>query len=238
MSRPLLGPGPAIAHPSPNFGPRRDGLTARLVVIHFTGMGLCDEALDRLSTPAHEVSAHYLIARDGGLFRLVDEHCRAWHAGHGTWGGMADLNSRSIGIELDNTGSAPFSAPLMDRLEALLADILTRRQIPPEGVIGHQDFAPMRKWDPGPRFDWQRLARAGLAVWPDPDAARGAPDEAGFLAAAATFGYPVEAGLAPILAAFRARFRPWAEGPLDSHDLGAATDLATRFPVDQAAASA
>ena len=232
------GLGAVIPHPSPNFGDRRDGLSPRLVVLHFTGMVDLNEALDRLCTPAHEVSAHYVIARDGRLFHLVDEDKRAWHAGHGTWGGQRDINSRSIGIELDNTGTHPFPAPLMDHLEVLLAGILGRWQIPPEGVIGHQDFAPARKWDPGPRFDWQRLARAGLAVWPGQGAQDCTPDDAEFLTAAARFGYPAEAGLAPVLAAFRARFRPWAEGPLEPRDMAAVTDLAERFPVDQEPSSA
>lgn len=240
MPAPATGAGPAILHPSPNFGPRRDGLLPRLVVIHFTGMAVMEEALERLCAPEHEVSAHYLIARDGRLFQLVEEEQRAWHAGHGTWGGLADINSRSIGIELDNTGSAPFSAPLMDRLEGLLAALLPRWNIPPEGVIGHQDFAPTRKWDPGPRFDWQRLARSGLAVWPEPELPMTAdrPEEAAFLAAAQGFGYPVEAGLETLLATFRARFRPWATGPLAAADMAAIHDLARRFPVDRAVPSA
>ena len=227
-------PADAIACPSPNCGPRRDGLLPRLVVIHFTGMGDLDAALERLCAPEHEVSAHYLIARDGRLFQLVAEDQRAWHAGRGSWGGLDDINSRSIGIELDNTGATPFPAPLMDRLEALLSGLLDRWSIPPEGVIGHQDFAPTRKWDPGPRFDWRRLARAGLAVWPEGPPEKpmtvDRPEEAAFLTAAEVFGYPVEAGLAVVLAAFRARFRPWAAGPLDIADIAAVTDLATRFP--------
>lgn len=235
----------ARACPSPNHGARRDGHRPRLVVIHFTGMEDCDAALARLSAPEHEVSAHYLVARDGTLFDMVAEERRAWHAGHGTWGGRGDINSRSIGIELDNTGATPFSAPLMDCLEILLADILARWKIPPEGVIGHQDFAPTRKWDPGPRFDWHRLARAGLSVWPDPGAGSGpapktveGPEETDFLAAARAFGYPVETGLAPILAAFRARFRPWSTGALDAQDLALLRDLARRFPVDRGTPSA
>ncbi len=215
--------------PSPNFSPRRGGHTPQLVVLHFTAMESCRAALERLCAPAHEVSSHYLIGRDGGLFQLVDEEMRAWHAGAGAWGGQSDVNSRSIGIELDNTGAHPFSAPQMDRLTDLLAGILERWNILPKGVIGHSDLAPMRKSDPGPRFDWHRLARAGLSVWPEP-VSDAAPDDATFLDHAARFGYPTDHGLAPILTAFRLRFRPWATGPLASADMAAIADLAARHP--------
>ncbi len=222
-----------IACPSPNCGPRRDGLTPELVVIHYTAMPTAEAALERLCAPEHEVSAHYLIGRDGQLWQLVDEDLRAWHAGAGTWRGQGDVNSRSIGVELDNSGLHPFSEPQIARLEMLLCDILARWGIGPEGVIGHQDFAPQRKTDPGPRFDWRRLARAGVSVWPAPGApAR--PDPARFLEDAAAFGYPAEAGLAPVLAAVRARFRPWASGPLNPEDMALAAGLA----VDQRAARA
>jgi N-acetylmuramoyl-L-alanine amidase len=228
------------AHPSPNFGERRGGARPALIVIHYTALASAEAALARLTAPEHEVSAHYLVARDGALYQLVDEDKRAWHAGAGSWGGQGDVNSRSIGIELDNSGFAPFAAPLMDRLEALISDILARHELGPEDVIGHQDMAPARKLDPGPRFDWRRLARAGLAVWPAPEgtAPAPAPDAAAFRAAAIRFGYPAEAGPAALLAAFRARFRPGAEGPLAPADMAAIADLAARFPVDPAPASA
>ena len=228
-----MPPGAVLPHPSPNFGDRRDGLTPALVVLHYTALPSAAEALARLCAPEHEVSAHYLIDRAGQLYQLVDEDRRAWHAGAGSWGGQGDVNSRSIGIELDNPGTCPFSAPLMDRLEVLLSDILARHGLAPEAVIGHQDMAPRRKLDPGPRFDWRRLALGGLAVWPGAGAAP--PDDAAFLADAVRFGYPVEAGFAAVFAAFRARFRPWARGPLDPADMAAIIDLAARFPVDRAA---
>ncbi len=94
---------------------------------------------------------------------------RAWHAGAGLWGGQEDVNSRSIGIELQkNRGDEPFAAPQMVALERLLQGIMARWDIPAQGVIGHSDMAPSRKGDPGPRFDWRRLAlqgcRSGLTM--------------------------------------------------------------------------
>lgn len=193
------------------------------MVLHYTEMDSAAAARDRLCDPASGVSAHYLIGRDGTLWPLVAEEARAWHSGAGAWAGRGDVNSRSIGIELDNDGASPFSAPLMARLESLLADILGRWGIAPAGVIAHSDMAPERKRDPGPRFDWRRLARQGLAVWPD-GARPVPPDPAGFTAALDRIGYP--AGERDLrLAAFRLRFRPWARGPLDAHDMGAALAL-------------
>ncbi|MCP4822415.1 MAG: N-acetylmuramoyl-L-alanine amidase [Shimia sp.] len=207
-----------IEYPSPNFGPRRDGLRPELVVLHYTAMATAEAALDRLCDPAPEVSAHYLICEKGRVFRLVDEKMRAWHAGAGTWQGKADINSRSIGIELDNRGTHPFSEPQMAALETLLPAIMTRWSIPASGVIGHSDMAPGRKFDPGPSFDWRRLARQGLAIWPDDQ-----PAEGDWYRAAAALGYDVDS--ADALAAFRARFRPWATGPLDAEDARIATRL-------------
>lgn len=217
--------GQVIACPSPNFGPRRDRLTPELVVIHYTAMADVGAALERLCAPEHNVSAHYLVGRDGRLWQLVDEDMRAWHAGSGCWTGRGDVNSRSIGIELDNSGAFPFSEPQMQRLEALLSELLRRWHIPLAGVIGHQDFAPDRKGDPGRRFDWRRLALAGLSVWPEPGVPA-APDDARFLRDAATFGYPVEVGIEPVLDAVRARFRSYATGPLDRDDMALAAGLA------------
>ncbi|HHL21754.1 MAG TPA: N-acetylmuramoyl-L-alanine amidase, partial [Aliiroseovarius sp.] len=154
------------AHPSPNHTARRDGLQPRLIVLHFTAMATCDDALARLCAPEHEVSAHYLISNKGDVFQMVEEHRRAWHAGAGAWGGVQDINSRSLGIELDNTGATPFAAAQMDALEQLMRGIMQRWAIPAAGVIGHSDMAPLRKADPGRRFDWRRLALGGLSVWP------------------------------------------------------------------------
>ena len=211
-----------------------------MIILHYTAMLTAEAALDRLCDPAAEVSAHYLIAEDGRLWRLVPEDRRAWHAGVAGWGGAADLNSRSIGIELANSGEAPFSEPQMRALERLLADSLARWRIPPERVLGHQCVAPERKADPGPRFDWRRLARQGLSVWLDWDGM--GDDEAGaavFQQAAAAFGYPVprtgawDRATLAVADAFRARFRPGdrTPGPLSSAGLAHLEALAARWPV-------
>lgn len=217
--------------PSPNHGPRRDGLTPELVVLHFTAMADCAAARARLCDPVAEVSAHWLIDYDGRAEALVPEPARAWHAGAGEWGGRGDVNSRSIGVELANTGAEPFPEAQMVALEMLLRGILGRWSIPPQGVIGHSDMAPLRKSDPGPKFDWQRLARQGLSVWPAPPRVPSRPDPDGFARALTAFGYP-EAAPEPRLAAFRLRFAPARKGPLSTQDCAEAADLALRFAVD------
>ncbi|MBV7410495.1 N-acetylmuramoyl-L-alanine amidase [Maritimibacter sp. DP1N21-5] len=241
MSRPRppsKGAAGALWHPSPNFGPRRDRLRPNLIVLHFTAMASAQAALDRLCAPEHEVSSHYLVGRDGQVWQMVDEDMRAWHAGAGDWGGTGDVNSRSIGIELDNSGLTPFSEPLVAALETLLSDIRARWVIPAHGLLAHSDFAPRRKFDPGRRFDWRRLARAGHGIWPEPTDKTPEVGEEAFLANAATFGYPVEEGAEAVLDALRQRFRPWARGPLDNGDMAILRDLATRFPVDRPVTSA
>ncbi|MBC7143508.1 MAG: N-acetylmuramoyl-L-alanine amidase [Rhodobacteraceae bacterium] len=190
-------------------------------------MPSCDAARDRLCDPAAEVSAHYLISESGVVEALVPEEARAWHAGAGAWGQVTDVNSHSIGIELANPGDAPFPEPQMAALETLLPAIMARWGIPPERVIGHSDMAPERKRDPGPRFDWRRLALGGLSVWPE---GQGDPG-AGFATSASALGYP-EAAPGARLAAFRLRFRPGASGPEDAADRALAAGLARRFPVD------
>ena len=227
-------PTQVIWKPSPNFGDRRGGVLPTMVVLHYTAMQDAEGALSILSNPNREipVSAHYLIGRDGTVWQLVDESKRAWHAGVGFWGGQDDVNSRSIGIEMDNDGYQPFTAPLMAALEDLLPGILKRWAIRPESVIGHSDMAPTRKIDPGGRFDWQRLARQGLTVWPsDEEGSQG--DVGSFIANAQRFGYPIQYGLGEVLKAFRARFRPGATGPLDARDAAIMSDLAHRYPVDR-----
>ncbi len=153
---------------SPNFEHRRPNY----VILHHTSNDNPERALATLTTPERAVSAHYLITREGALVQLVDERMRAWHAGESSWGGQTDMNSASIGIELDNSGAEPFTEPQIVSLLALLADLRERYRIPAANVIGHSDVAPRRKTDPSHFFPWQRLAGQGFGLW------CAAPDEA------------------------------------------------------------
>lgn len=195
--------------PSPNFDTRAHPVS--MVVLHYTGMETAAGALDWLANPASKVSAHYVVAEDGQVVRMVDEANRAWHAGRAWWRGITDVNSASIGIEIVNPGHEfgyrPFPEPQLDALEALLAGIASRHRIAPAMVVGHSDVAPARKEDPGELFDWPRLARAGLALpIPEADVDPGW-NEAGSLAALHRFGYDIADPYAAVRA-FQRRFRP------------------------------
>ena len=146
---------------SPNFDERRPNW----VILHHTSNDNVDDALRTLTDPARAVSAHYLIARDGKIIQLVDEHRRAWHAGASYWGGSTDINSASIGIELDNNGAEPFPETQIAALLTLLRDVSARYQVPAANYLGHADVAPRRKTDPSRYFPWQRLAEHGYGLW-------------------------------------------------------------------------
>jgi N-acetylmuramoyl-L-alanine amidase len=150
---------------------------ALVIVVHATEQDSVQASLDTLrSANAHgRVSAHYLVGRDGRIYQLVKEGRRAWHAGGGSWGNITDLNSASIGIELDNNGESDFPPTQVQSLLVLLEDLCTRLDIPRRQVIAHADLAPSRKTDPGARFPWRELADAGFGRWPTAQALEQAP---------------------------------------------------------------
>lgn len=150
--------------PSPNYD-TRDPV---IIVLHATEQGSVAESLDTLRTgnSGGPVSAHYLIGDDGRTYQLVTDEHRAWHAGGGRWGTITDLNSASIGIELDNDGVEPFAPAQIASLLRLLEDLCERHGIPRTQVIAHADMAPTRKRDPGAHFPWTQLADAGFGRWP------------------------------------------------------------------------
>jgi N-acetylmuramoyl-L-alanine amidase len=217
---------------SPNHGSRGEPPSMRpinMLVLHYTGMQSAAAALDRLCDPEARVSAHYLVEEDGTLWRLVPEARRAFHAGISCWQGEQDLNHVSIGVEIVNPGHEwgyrAFPEAQMAAVEALCRDIMARYRIPPYRVVGHSDIAPDRKTDPGELFDWPRLARAGIGLWPPPAAGStqrrgrgiGLVQRAAALADLARIGYCVSAATEQLaIAAFQRRFRPerW-DGRLD-----------------------
>lgn len=204
--------------PSPNWNERK--LPISMVVLHYTGMKSAQEALDRLCDPAAEVSAHYLIDEDGAVIRLVPEDKRAWHAGRSYWRGITDVNSASIGIEIVNPGHEfgyrPFTEAQMEALIPLLAGIMGRHNIAPANVVGHSDIAPARKSDPGELFEWETLARYGLAMPTPRPRIRLLHDNPGaFYLSLERFGYDITDGRAAVTA-FQRRFRPRIiDGELD-----------------------
>lgn len=199
-----------VETPSPNFNERQ--LPISMIVLHYTGMQSAQAALARLTDPAAEVSAHYLIDEDGTIHRLVAEDKRAWHAGQSHWRGITDINSASIGIELVNPGHEfgyrDFSPTQIEALIPLLSEIKDRYEITRGNIVGHSDVAPTRKQDPGELFPWARLARVRLAL-PRPTKNLMDPlwSDAGFLLALERFGYEVTNKLAAVVA-FQRRFRP------------------------------
>ena len=208
--------------PSPNHDIRRPVL----IVLHYTDQHSVQESLDTLRTrnSGGPVSANYLIGSDGHIYQLVSDERRAWHAGPGHWGTITDINSASIGIELDNDGHSPFAQAQIDSLLRLLTDLTTRLHIPRTQVIGHQDFAPTRKDDPGPLFPWQQLAAAGFGLWPQGELI---DPPAGFdpWMALGLVGYPLEDRSAAVRA-FHNHYRGIGGDALDAQDLRILYNLA------------
>ncbi|HVV92647.1 MAG TPA: N-acetylmuramoyl-L-alanine amidase [Hyphomicrobiales bacterium] len=217
----------AAVLPSPNREARRDGRAIDLLVLHYTGMPDTTEALARLRDPASKVSCHYLVREDGGIVQLVPEAERAWHAGLSVWEDETDTNSRSIGIEIANSGHdhgyPDFPAAQIAAVIALGRDIVARRRLRAEHVLAHSDVAPARKLDPGEKFPWNRLADQGVGHFvppqgplPGPALAPGDHGEAveELQALLALYGYGIEidgrydAPTAAVVAAFQRHFRP------------------------------
>src|SRR5690554_3008770 len=201
--------------PSPNHDARRPVV----IVLHYTEQESVEQSLHTLRTrnSGGPVSSHYLVGDDGAIYQLVSDAHRAWHAGGGRWGTITDLNSASIGIEIDNDGREPFAEPQVQALLRLLDDLTARLRIPRSQVIAHSDLAPTRKIDPGALFPWRRLAEAGFDIWPADDAPQ-APEGFDGMRALREVGYDTSDPEAAVRA-FRLRFRGDAGVALDEEDL-------------------
>ncbi len=138
---------------------------ANYVIIHHTAQNSCDQTLQTFTLPRTQVSAHYVICKDGTVFHMLNDLLRAHHAGVSRWGNTTDLNSSSIGIELDNNGFETFTEPQINSLLTLLDRLKKAYSIPAANFIGHGDIAPTRKNDPNWRFPWKQLNEKGFGLW-------------------------------------------------------------------------
>jgi len=212
---------------SPNFGPRVGVTAPDMIVLHYTGMASGEGAESWLCDPASEVSSHYLVHEDGRIVQMVREGDRAWHAGLGSWKGVTDVNSRSVGIEIVNPGHflgyPDFPDRQIEAVIALCAGICRRHGIPPERILAHSDVAPGRKIDPGEKFPWDRLAAAGVAAgrheplvhggpWIGPGASGKAVERLQTMLAMYGYGVEITGRFDPltrvVVEAFQRRFRP------------------------------
>lgn len=137
------------------------------VVIHHTAQNSCEQTLKTFTTPQTQVSAHYVICKDGTIHHMLNDYLRAWHGGAAKWGSSTDINSNSIGIEIDNNGYETFTEQQISSLLRLLASLKKQYNIPAANFIGHADIAPGRKVDPNRNFPWQQLAGNGFGLWYD-----------------------------------------------------------------------
>ncbi len=138
------------------------------VIIHHTAQDACEKTLKTFTTTRSQVSAHYVICKDGTIHHMLNDYLRAWHGGVARWGNVTDINSSSIGIELDNNGTESFPEAQINNLILLLGKLKKDYNIPAANFIGHSDIAPSRKVDPNASFPWKRLSEYGFGNWPDP----------------------------------------------------------------------
>jgi N-acetylmuramoyl-L-alanine amidase len=192
-----------------NFSMRKPNF----VMLHYTDQTSCAQTLQTFTLPRTEVSAHYVICKDGTVHHMLNDYLRAHHAGTGRWGQVTDMNSSSIGIELDNNGSEPFAEAQLASLLSLLGQLKRAYNIPAANFIGHSDYAPARKRDPGILFPWKRLADAGFGRW---YASAPVPAPAGFdyLLALRVIGYDTR-DTAAAITAFRQHFLQDSTGRMD-----------------------
>ncbi len=135
------------------------------VIIHHTAQKDCEQTLRTFTTTKSSVSAHYVICKDGTVYHMLNDYLRAWHGGVGKWGNTTDINSSSIGIEIDNNGTEAFTEAQVSSLMSLLSHLKKAYGIPAANFIGHSDIAPTRKVDPNVNFPWKALSDSGYGLW-------------------------------------------------------------------------
>ncbi len=219
-----------IKKPSPNFGLRTEGTDIEFIILHYTAMST-ENSLERLCDPVHEVSCHYLIDPSGNCYQLVNDSKRAWHAGKSYWRGYVDLNSRSFGIELVNSGNENYPEAQMKSLIRLLKYLIGSFKLNPKNVLGHSDIAPSRKLDPGKRFNWKKLSANGVGLFPEVSVPIEC-DKKIFLAQAERAGFNPNTKFDHILTTFRNRCRQNFTGEFDGYDCALMQKFADAFDID------
>ncbi len=184
-----------------NFNMRKPNF----VIIHHTAQNSCDQTLQTFTLPRTQVSAHYVICKDGTVHHMLNDYLRAWHGGTGKWGNITDINSSSIGIELDNNGFEMFSPDQITSLLILLDTLKKRYTIPQNNFIGHADIAPTRKVDPNVYFPWKMLSDRGFGLWYTDTTGVLVPENFNHLYALRIIGYDIQDSTAAI-AAFKRHF--------------------------------
>lgn len=179
-----------------NFNLRKPNL----VVIHHTAQNSCGQTLQTFTQPRTQVSAHYVICKNGTVHHMLNDYLRAWHGGVARWGGISDVNSSSIGIEIDNNGVEGFTGPQISSLLTLLDTLKLKYNIPAANFIGHADIAPTRKNDPNVLFPWKMLADKGFGLWYDDTTGTVVPEYFNSLEALRLIGYNVSDSIATIMA--------------------------------------
>ena len=178
-----------------NFGMRKPNF----VIIHHTAQNGCDSTLRTFTLTRTQVSAHYVICKDGTVQHMLNDYLRAWHAGAAKWGNVTDINSISIGIELDNNGFEPFTETQINNLLIVLKALKKNYSIPTANFIGHADIAPSRKVDPNRFFPWQKLAQNGFGYWYDTAKVK-QPENFNAIQALRIIGYDTKDSIAAIKA--------------------------------------
>lgn len=174
------------------------------VIIHFTAQDSIQQTLHTFTVTNSQVSAHYVVAKDGKVYHMLNDYLRAWQAGISKWGSVTDMNSCSIGIEIDNNGSEPYTDAQVKSMVALLGYLKKTYNIPRANFIGHEDIAPVRKPDPGPYFPWQIMAQHGFGYWSD-DVLEVAPENFDYATALRLIGYDTS-NLNAAIVAFKRHF--------------------------------
>ena len=169
------------------------------VIIHHTAQDSCEQTLRTFTLPRTQVSAHYVICKDGTVYHMLNDYLRAHHAGAAKWGNATDINSSSIGIELDNNGFQYFDERQINSLLTLLERLKKSFSIPTSNFIGHGDIAPTRKNDPNWRFPWKQLSDKGFGLWWSDTAKINQSKNVDYLTALRIIGYDVKDTSAAIL---------------------------------------